>query len=100
MKKLFCTIYKSTKKDETYLYVDHKNDLKGLPAMLLNTFGTPILVTKMILTSEKKLARAEVEKVISEVMEKGFYLQLPPKKEDYLLDLHDEYAKSAHDTYE
>ena len=42
----------------------------------------------LFLTPEKKLARADVQQVLGDIAEKGYFLQMPPKKEDYLLDLY------------
>ena len=55
--KRFCSVYKSSKKKEMYLYVDRKYDLKTLPEALRLVFGEPLRVLDMILTPEKKLAR-------------------------------------------
>jgi uncharacterized protein YcgL (UPF0745 family) len=71
-----------------YLYVDMREDLGRVPAGLLEQFGKPQLSMKMALDSERKLARADIKKVFQEIDEKGFYLQMPPQKENYLLDLH------------
>ncbi|MET0379146.1 MAG: YcgL domain-containing protein [Spongiibacteraceae bacterium] len=87
MKRL-CAIYRSSKVDEMYLYVDLRDDLKRVPEALLEHFGKPQLTTKMVLEPTRKLARADVNKVLQEIDSKGFYLQMPPQKEDYLLDLH------------
>lgn len=87
MKQELCSVYKSRRKDETYLYVSIKDDLKRVPEALLETFGTPDLVTKLLIKEDRQLARAEASKVLSEIAEKGFYLQLPPPKEEYMLDL-------------
>lgn len=87
MTKLLCNIYKSRRKEETYLYVSLADDLSRVPEVLLDTFGRPELVTKMIITAERKLARADAEKVIASIAEKGFYLQLPPPKEELGLGL-------------
>lgn len=87
MTKLLCNIYKSRRKEETYLYVSLKDDLSKVPEVLLETFGRPELVTKLIITEERKLARAEAGKVIASIEEKGFYLQLPPPKEELGLGL-------------
>ncbi len=81
MTKLFCNVYKSLRKEETYLYVSLKDDLSEVPEVLLDTFGTPKLVTKLLLTPERKLAVVSADKVIDSIQEKGFYLQLPPPKE-------------------
>ncbi|MFG1489322.1 YcgL domain-containing protein [Oceanospirillum sp. HFRX-1_2] len=42
----------------------------------------------MLVREDKDLARAKAADVLREVREKGFYLQMPPQKEDYLLDLY------------
>jgi len=97
MSKVIVNVYKSPVKEETYLYVSIQDDLKRVPEELLETFGKPELVTKVVITPEKKLARTEGEKVLAAIKEKGFFLQLPPPKEDYMLDLYDPNAKSAHD---
>lgn len=87
MTKLLCNIYKSRRKEETYLYVSLKDDLTRVPDVLLETFGRPELVTKLIITEDRKLARAEADKVLASIEEKGFYLQLPPPKEELGLGL-------------
>ncbi len=87
MTKLLCNIYKSRRKEETYLYVSLKDELSRVPEVLLETFGRPELVTKLILTEERKLAQAEASKVLAAIKEKGFYLQLPPPKENLGLGL-------------
>ena len=87
MTKLLCNIYKSRRKEETYLYVSLKDDLSKVPEVLLETFGRPELVTKIIITEDRKLARAEAPKVLASIEEKGFYLQLPPPKEELGLGL-------------
>lgn len=83
-----CDIYKSPKKDEMYLYVRKADGLKQVPEALLQMFGKPRHVVTTLLTAERKLARAEAAKVLAELAEKGYYLQMPPPREDYLLDLY------------
>ena len=85
--KTLCTIYKSPKEDELYLYVQRQDGLQRVPEALLERFGKPLLVTTMVLTADKKLARADVGKVLAAMEENGFYLQMPPAKEDYMLEI-------------
>jgi uncharacterized protein YcgL (UPF0745 family) len=73
-----CEIYKGTKKAEMYLYVPSDQGLKEVPEALLDSFGELSLVMKILLSSKKKLARVDVETVIEEIQNKGFYLQVPP----------------------
>jgi uncharacterized protein len=87
MTKVLCDVYKTKKKDETYLYVSRKDALTRVPDALLEQFGKPELAMTMILTPEKKLARADIDKVLKALDEQGFYLQMPPAKETYMLDL-------------
>ncbi len=50
----------------------------------MQMFGTPNLVTMVNLAKRDKLALADIKKVKSELTDKGYYLQLPPPKEDLL----------------
>ena len=87
MKKI-CSVFKSSKKDEMYLYVDKAEQLARVPDALKTMFGTPVHVFDMLVTPEKQLARVDAAKVLDEIQEKGFFLQMPPPKDDYMLDLH------------
>lgn len=80
MKRL-CSIYRSSRVEEMYLYVDKKEDLARVPAELLKTFGRPELAMTLALHPERKLARADVNKVLEAIEQHGFYLQMPPKPE-------------------
>ncbi|KGJ92942.1 YcgL domain-containing protein [Colwellia psychrerythraea] len=81
---MLCTIYKSTRKAQTYLFVNKRDDFSSVPEALMKTFGTPNLVTIINLDTKDKLAMADLEKVKSSLNEQGFYLQLPPPQEDLL----------------
>lgn len=85
---IICSIFKSSRKDEMYLYVDKREGTQRVPETLLELFGKPVHVMDMPLTAEKQLSRAEAPKVLEGIRTQGFYLQMPPPKEDYMLDLH------------
>lgn len=87
MKKII-SIYKSSVVEELYLYVEKSKGLKEVPEALSEKFGRKIHVSDMLLDKNKKLARADATKILESIVTKGFYLQLPPAKESYLLDLH------------
>ncbi|WP_026340148.1 YcgL domain-containing protein [Amphritea japonica] len=87
MKKI-CSVYRSSKKDEMYLYVDKAEQLARVPDALKEMFGAPVHVFDMLLTPEKELSRVEAAKVLEDIREKGYFLQMPPPKDDYLLNLH------------
>lgn len=87
MKKI-CSVFRSSKKDEMYLYVDKAEQLTRVPDALKEMFGAPVHVFDMLLTPEKELSRVEAVKVLEDIREKGYFLQMPPPKDDYLLNLH------------
>jgi len=71
-----------------YLYVDKREALTRVPEVLLKTFGEPKEVMTLLIRADKPLARVDSEKVLKEIAIKGFYLQMPPAKEEYFLDLY------------
>ena len=82
-----CSIYKSSKRDEMYLYVRKAEGFERVPEALVEMFGKATLFGTLLLTPDKKLARADVALVLADLQEKGFYLQMPPQRENYMLDL-------------
>ncbi len=87
MKQLL-TVWRSPKKEEMYLYTDRLEGLKRVPDELLKMFGVPQEVMGLPISEDKKLGRADAKKVMSEIKIKGYYLQLPPVREGYMLDIH------------
>jgi uncharacterized protein YcgL (UPF0745 family) len=81
---MLCAIYKSSKKAQTYLFVNKRDEFSDVPVELMKMFGTPNLVTLINLATKDKLAMADLEKVKASLVEQGFYLQLPPPPEDLL----------------
>jgi uncharacterized protein len=77
--KIICEIYRSPKEEGMYLYVKKEEGLSRVPDELLAIFGKPQQAMVLLLTPGKKLAHASVEKVAECLVEKGFYLQLPPR---------------------
>jgi hypothetical protein len=88
MSLLLLSVYKSSKRDEMYVYVPKEDGLKKIPEALLQIFGAPQHVMDIPLRPGKNLARVDGEKLRTDIAEKGFYLQMPPQREDYLLDLY------------
>jgi uncharacterized protein YcgL (UPF0745 family) len=84
---MLCAIYRSSKRDQTYLYVEKKDDFSRVPQDLMQGFGAPAFAMLLPLDGTKKLANAEIEKVKQALSEQGYYLQLPPPPES-LLKIH------------
>ena len=81
---MLCAIYKSSKKNETYLYVEKRDDFSKVPQALMQTFGKAQFVMLFNLAGDKSLLRISNQKVMQEIQQNGFYLQLPPKTESLL----------------
>ncbi len=74
-------IYKGSKKRDSYLYIEQEDDFSRVPEILLTAMGQLELVMALDLNSGKKLAQADIEKVITALQEEGFYLQMPSESE-------------------
>lgn len=81
MPALLCHIYRSRRKEGVYLYLPKSTAFSSLPKDLQTLFGKPELALTLLLTPEKPLARANAAKVLADIAEKGFYLQLPPPQD-------------------
>lgn len=88
MSLLLLAVYKSSKRAEMYLYVPKADGLSKVPEALLQIFGTPQHVMDLPLKPGRDLAQVPGDKLREEIAGKGFYLQMPPPREDYLLDLY------------
>ena len=74
-----CKVYRSDRKTDTYLYLAADKAFDELPETLRRTFGEPAFVMDLLLTPDRKLARVDVARVLEDLEEQGFSLQLPPK---------------------
>ncbi len=81
---MFCVIYRSSKREQTYLYVEKKDDFSRVPEELMKSFGQPQLAMLLPLDGRKKLANANLEKVKEALTAQGYYLQIPPPVENLL----------------
>ncbi|CAG9296756.1 YcgL domain-containing protein [Celerinatantimonas diazotrophica] len=75
---MLCYIYKSLKKEQTYLYIAKRDKFENVPEQLLAMFGKPELLMTINLAKQIKLAIADIDKVREAIRKDGFYLQLPP----------------------
>jgi len=78
MKSIICTIYKASRENELYLYVEKGNDFSELPTELMSRMGDLNEVMTLVLDINRKLARVKTKNVLAEIEEKGYFLQLPP----------------------
>ena len=74
-----CQVFRSNKKDETYLFLATRQSFDELPDDLRVMFGEPVFVMDLEISRESKLARAETKNVLESLDRLGYFLQLPPK---------------------
>ena len=80
-----CAIYKCSRKEHTYIYINEKDKFDDIPEVLMKTLGSLSFVMELELYPEKHLAQASASEVIEKLNEQGFYLQLPPA--DYVSEI-------------
>ena len=85
---MHCDIYRSSKKDEMYMYIarldysadkELDNPFESVPENVLQAFGKATFVMHLELHHERKLARANVLHVLDSLQTKGFFIQMPPE---------------------
>lgn len=72
-----CFVYKSQRRDDTYVYLREESGFSALPAGLVDRLGTLIFVIELDLSPQRKLARENVTLVMENLLAKGYHLQLP-----------------------
>ncbi len=76
--QLICEIYRCSKKEGMYIYIDKRDGLEKLPDTLKQKTGRMELAMTLMITPDKKLARAKAEDILLAIDSQGFYLQMPP----------------------
>ena len=76
-----CTVFRSQKKDFTYIYLAQGSMFDDLPTALRKVFGEHEFVMDLELTTERKLAYEDVNQVMQNLAEQGYHLQLPPQED-------------------
>ena len=74
-------VYRSERRSGTYLYLPLEpgdNAMQALPQALRESLGSLTEVMRLELHAGRKLAAANIDIVLHELAETGFYLQLPP----------------------
>lgn len=85
VKAITCYVYRSLKKDNTYLYVTTKDDFDKVPLPLMTVFGEGEFSLEFEHTPTRKLSQEDPKQVYENLLNLGFHLQLP--NEDYLYEL-------------
>jgi uncharacterized protein YcgL (UPF0745 family) len=72
-----CYIYRCSRKPDLYIYLAEKDDFSSVPAEIMRGLGMTEFSMELELTTDTKLAREDVARVMNNLDEKGFHLQLP-----------------------
>jgi uncharacterized protein YcgL (UPF0745 family) len=88
--KRICSIYRSPRKNEMYLYVLKSDALERVPLELLSAFGKPQHAFDLVLTPERALAREDIHTVLANLEKQGYHLQMPPAEDEYIEHLPEE----------
>lgn len=79
-------VYKSLRKQDTYLYLRKRDDFAAVPAAVLEPLGQLAFVLEFALTENRRLARADPKVVRANLEARGFHLQFPPTVPDPMVD--------------
>ena len=84
--KTFVSVFRSSKKQDTYIFVKRGQEWAELPESLQGVFGAPVHSMDLVLTPERKLARTTGQQVLDAIEDKGFYLQMPEEQSGFVVD--------------
>ena len=76
-----CTVFRSSRKDFTYIYLLEGQVLEDLPVALSKVFGEPEFVMDLELTANRKLAYEDINEVMKNLADQGYHLQMPPQED-------------------
>lgn len=76
-----CYVYRSNRKQDTYVYLPKKDDFEEIPDVLMKVFGEPEYALEFDLTADRKLAQENAQEVLENIQERGFHLQMPAENE-------------------
>ena len=82
MEKIIVDIYRCKKFSGAYIYVKKGFDVNQLPELLREKAGRLELAMSLLITADKKLARAEPKKIMESINTQDFYLQMPDPNEE------------------
>ncbi len=76
------SVLRSARRDGMYLYVERGAGFDKVPEVLRTLFGPPQPAMDLLLTPQRKLARASATDVLAAIRDQGYYLQLPPQTDE------------------
>ena len=82
-------IYRCTGKNDMYIYIKEKDNFSDVPDHIKKSLGQTEFSLEVDITPDKKLAKEDPVKVLANLDEHGFHLQLPSEQsiEDILTEI-------------
>ena len=78
---MHCSVYKSLRQFDYYLFVRSDEAFSRVPEGLRQLLGSLEKVMDLELDSGRELAQADVAEVVKQIERQGYYLQMPPRAE-------------------
>jgi uncharacterized protein YcgL (UPF0745 family) len=75
-----CFIYRSPKRNNTYVYLRERDVFAVLPPEMIGSLGALEFVMELELTPERRLATQDVNLVMKNLAGLGFHVQFPPNE--------------------
>jgi uncharacterized protein len=75
-----CFVYRSRKRNGTYVYLRERDAFAMLPSALADGLGVLEFALEIELTPERKLAIEDAARVLIHLQEFGFHVQFPPNE--------------------
>ncbi len=72
-------IYRCSRKPDMYIYLAEEDDFSNVPREIFNSLGIIEFAMELEISSDRKLAKEDPVKVMGNLKENGFHLQLPDK---------------------
>ncbi len=88
-------IYRSSKKEELYLFLAEEDNFDVIPPEVMKAFGAPKKAMELEVKPGMKMARSKPEEVIANLRERGFHLQMPPPTHELVEEVLSREAKKA-----
>ena len=70
-------IYRCSKKPDMYIYLAEEDDFSKVPKEIFNSLGIISFSMELEMHADRKLSKENPEKVMENLNENGFHLQLP-----------------------
>jgi len=81
---MLCYIYRSSKKENSYLYIAKENDFSKVPDILMTAFGQPIFAMKVLLDDKRKFVVGTSQEIENKINSDGFFLQMLKEDDFYI----------------